>query len=169
MNANLLNLKTLILSSHRLDLDSIDVSNLQKLIICTDIANDQDAIEIAKLYLKNPTINLSWWPRWMKRESTFLTTLFDLQLFTPDYFQIISCQWPSFFFKDTKISIKKKIEYVSKRGRLIQFRYPKLLTILLKEDYSLQDLRVLGFLYDESIYRPVKEILENYENRRKLR
>ncbi|KAI5963730.1 uncharacterized protein KGF55_002610 [Candida pseudojiufengensis] len=160
-NANLSKLRNLILSSRILDLKSIDVSKLHKLIICTDVANDMYAKKIAKLYFINPNLRLSWWPRlndWIYEEIFFYSD--NLQLFTPDYFQIISCQWPSYFFKSDIISITKKH---NRKTRSLNDKYSQNLSITLKHDYSVEELYGMDMFEFFHIDKPTLKIFEKHE------
>ncbi|KAI5963729.1 uncharacterized protein KGF55_002609 [Candida pseudojiufengensis] len=152
-NASLPKLRNLVLSSRLLDLKSIDVSKLHKLIICTKSADDGYATRIAKLYLINPSLRLSWWPTfniWYDREIFFKTD--NLQIFTPDYFQVISCQWPSYFFESDIISITKKHNRNSRKSK---DKNPKKLNITLKHDYSVKEQRGMDMLAFKFKDKPV--------------
>ncbi|KAI5962921.1 uncharacterized protein KGF55_002713 [Candida pseudojiufengensis] len=154
INANLPKLRNLILSSGTLDLKSIDVSKLHKLIICTDEANNRYATRIAKLYLINPSLRISWWPRFT--DLYFDEILFNsdnLQIYSPDYFQIISCQWPSYFFKSDIISITKKDKSSSRKHNS---KNSKELNIILKHDYSVEELHGMDMLDIECRDKPYK-------------
>ncbi|KAI5966705.1 uncharacterized protein KGF55_000114 [Candida pseudojiufengensis] len=164
INANLSKLRNLVLSSQFLDLKSIDVSKLHKLIICTDVANDNFVNEIAKLYFKNPTLRLSWWPRFMNSHAFNIFAKTDnIQLSTPDYFQIISCQWPSYFFRSNIISIENE-EYTSQNQSLIDDKQnSKSLDILLKNNYSIQELVGMDLFVITCIDESVLKVLKRYE------
>ncbi|KAI5962217.1 uncharacterized protein KGF55_003293 [Candida pseudojiufengensis] len=111
-NANLSKLRNLCLSSQYLDLKWIDVSKLQKLIIRTDVANYIFATEIAMLYLSNPNLRISWWPRLTNQYRCNNFDKFDnIQIYTPHYIQVISCQWPLYFFKKLKSQLKRRSHF----------------------------------------------------------
>ncbi|KAI5966697.1 uncharacterized protein KGF55_000106 [Candida pseudojiufengensis] len=158
VDANLANLRNLALFSHDLDLRAIKVKKLHKLMICTDIANDEDATEIAKLYLKNPTLRLSWWPRFIEVYfSDIFSKIDNLQIFTPDYFQIISCQWPSYFFKNDIISIEKGRSNSHEQNK----KNSKKLDIVLKTDYSIEELYGMDLFDTTKIDEDLPEVFYN--------
>ncbi|KAI5960858.1 uncharacterized protein KGF55_004428 [Candida pseudojiufengensis] len=162
-NANLPKLRNLFLSSHLLDLKSIDVSRLHKLIVCTGIANDKYAIDIAKLYFINPSLRISWWPRFMELSS--LEEFFksdNLSLYSPDYYQVISCQWPSYFFTSATFAIESKALATTRLG-LLASNEKKKLNIALKSEYSIKEIRDMGFLVKTMICKEVSEIIKKHE------
>ncbi|KAI5963720.1 uncharacterized protein KGF55_002600 [Candida pseudojiufengensis] len=163
-NANLANLRTLVLTSPSFDLKSIKVKTLLKLIICTETADDEDAIEIAKLYLKNPTLRLSWWPRYMDTHKYDIFVYSEyLQLYSPEYYQIISCQWPSYFFKSNIISIGKK----QKKRRLTSHKQDnnssRRLDIVLKTEYTIEELCGMHLFETSIVYGDVLDVFKRYE------
>ncbi|KAI5960039.1 uncharacterized protein KGF55_004762 [Candida pseudojiufengensis] len=159
-NANLSNLRNLVLFSHSLDLDSITIKNLHKLILCTDIANDEYATEIAKLYLENPALKVCWWPRFMSSSSdAIFFNSENLRLYSPDYFKIISCQWPSYFFKNKIISIEK--------GTLTSHEQDnknlRKLDIILKTEYSIEELYGMDLFDTSQIDNRTLKVLLGHE------
>ncbi|KAI5964045.1 uncharacterized protein KGF55_001987 [Candida pseudojiufengensis] len=162
-NANLPKLRNLVLSSPTLDLKSIDVSNLHKLLICTEIANDKYAAEIAKLYLINSNLRLSWWPRFMSQVKHEFCTWDNLQINTPDYFQVISCQWPSYLFTSDKISIER-IESTSDKKGLVNHNHLKQLDIGLKNEYSIEELYEMDLFNTFIIEKSVLEVIKRNEH-----
>ncbi|KAI5959959.1 uncharacterized protein KGF55_005191 [Candida pseudojiufengensis] len=162
-NANLPKLRNLVLSSPTLDLKSIDVSTLHKLLICTEIANDTYAAEIAELYLINPNLRLSWWPRFMKQANDTFCTWDNLRINTPDYFQVISCQWPSYFFTSDKISIKRLESIFDEKGLYINNDHSKQLDIVLKIEYSIEELYEMDLFDTFDIQKSVLKVLKRNE------
>ncbi|KAI5965409.1 uncharacterized protein KGF55_001630 [Candida pseudojiufengensis] len=159
-NANLAKLRILVLFSHFLDLKEIKVEKLHKLIVCTDIANDTYATETAKLFIENPNLKLSWWPRFMDvgfDEIFFISE--SLQLYTPDYFQIISCQWPSYFFKNDIITIDKKMLTSHEQDN----KNLKKLDIILKTEYSIEELHGMNLFNTSNMDKRTLKILKKHE------
>ncbi|KAI5961273.1 uncharacterized protein KGF55_004198 [Candida pseudojiufengensis] len=157
-NANLSKLRNLSLSSHYLDLKLIDISKLHKLTIRTDIANDHFALEIAKLYFDNPNLKLSWWPRFTRPYDYYsFGFIKNIQMYTPDYFQMISCQWPSYLFKSTKISNKKEESLIN------QSKAPKTLDIILKNEYSIEELFEMDLIDDGYVCDLILDIINEHE------
>ncbi|KAI5961004.1 uncharacterized protein KGF55_004271 [Candida pseudojiufengensis] len=155
----------LYLSSHYLDMKLIDVSKLHKLTISTGVANDNLATEIAKLYFINPSLKLSWWPQF--------TTVYDhgkyvnpdnILMYTPDYFQIISCQWPLYFFKSTEILIEKEELVSHQQGKSGESKTPKKLHIILKNAYPLEELWELDLLDEDWVCKSVMKVLRKEES-----
>ncbi|KAI5963816.1 uncharacterized protein KGF55_002696 [Candida pseudojiufengensis] len=162
-NANLPKLRNLLLSSHLLDLKSIDVSKLHKLIVCTGIANDKYAIEIAKLYFTNPSLKVCWWPRFMDLDS--LEVFFksgNLNIYSPEYYQIISCQWPSYFFENTAFTIETKDLTFTEQG-LLDLNENKKMNISLEFEYSLKEIRDMKLVCNSMICEEVLKIIREHE------
>ncbi|KAI5960680.1 uncharacterized protein KGF55_004573 [Candida pseudojiufengensis] len=158
VNANLSKLTNLSLSSHDLDLKLIDISKLHKLTIRTDIANDHFAIEIARLYFDNPNLRISWWPRFTRPYDFYSFGFIEnIEMFTPDYFQIISCQWPLYFFKSTEISVKKGESLIN------HSKTPKTLHIILKNEYSIEELFEMDLIQDGYVCNLVLNIINEHE------
>ncbi|KAI5955251.1 hypothetical protein KGF54_001812 [Candida jiufengensis] len=169
-NANLAKLKSLLISSNFLNVNGIDVSNLEKLYICTSIANDSYAFELAKLYLTNPNLYISWWPVFYQLGDTLYAD--NIRLYSPSHFQVISCQWPLYFFTSGKILIKKTESGVKPNNisnltntKTRCKKFLKKFEIYLKRDYTLQDLLDMGLFYSPlSIYESVLEVMDQNEN-----
>ncbi|KAI5961002.1 uncharacterized protein KGF55_004269 [Candida pseudojiufengensis] len=165
IKTNLPKLRNLVLSSSTLDLKSIEVSKLHKLIICTEFANDMYAADIARLYLLNPNLRLSWWPRFMEQDDYTRFCIWDnLQMYTPDYFQIISSQWPSYFFTSDIVSIRGRGSISHKKGVFDNVDDSRKLNIVLKTEYSLEELFGMDLFDTASINRSVLKVIKENDN-----